>query len=75
MKLKRVIFRADGDQIAGYGHVVRALSLASILKKRYRCVFIIREPDSFLKEQIQKVCDEIIDIPVQKTYEIESDFI
>lgn len=72
MKKNRIIFRADGDLVAGYGHVIRSLSLASILKKKYNCCFVIRNPDSFLKEQIIKVCDEIIEIPENVSYEAEA---
>ncbi|MCW3102566.1 MAG: hypothetical protein JWO09_1006 [Bacteroidetes bacterium] len=72
MKKKRMIFRADGDLVAGYGHVIRSLSLAAILKNKYHCVFIIRSPDVFLKKQIAEICDELIELPGNGTYKTEA---
>lgn len=63
MKEKRVLFRADGDLIAGYGHIIRTLALASMLKKKYTCVFISRQPDPFLKDQILKNGNQLIELP------------
>jgi UDP-2,4-diacetamido-2,4,6-trideoxy-beta-L-altropyranose hydrolase len=73
VKKNRIVFRADGNVIAGYGHVIRSLSLAATLKKRYRCVFIIQHTDDFLKAQIKEVCDELIEIPVTKDLLKESE--
>ncbi len=72
MDKNRIIFRADGNVVAGYGHVIRALSLASILKAKYRIVFIIQKTDAFLKEQIKNTCDELIEIPVSKNSDAEA---
>ncbi|MCE3278362.1 MAG: glycosyltransferase [Bacteroidetes bacterium] len=72
MKKHRIVFRADGDLIAGYGHVIRSLSLASILKSKYHCVFIIREPDQFLKQEIEKICSEIVEVPKAVNYNKEA---
>ncbi len=67
-----IVFRADGNLIAGYGHVIRDLSLASILKDKYHTVFIIQDPDDFLRSQIKNTCDEIIEIPATKNLVDES---
>ena len=67
-----IFFRADGNVKAGYGHVIRSLSLAAILKKRYNCVFVIQNPDSFLKIQIENICNQIIEIPVSENFLKES---
>jgi len=72
MKKKRMLFRADGDLVAGYGHVIRSLSLAAILKSKYHCVFIIRSPDPFLKKQIANTCDELIELPGNGSYKTEA---
>lgn len=72
MKKHRILFRADGSVIAGYGHVMRLLSLAAMLEGKYRCVFMIREPDAFLKEQILSVCDELITLPGTGSYAKEA---
>jgi UDP-2,4-diacetamido-2,4,6-trideoxy-beta-L-altropyranose hydrolase len=75
MKQKRILFRADGNTVAGYGHVIRLLSLSSILRKKYICSFIIQNPDRFLKNQIIQSCDEIIEIPATKNLKKEVTFI
>jgi len=75
MKKNRILFRADGSSNAGYGHVMRALSLAAILKKKFQCVFIIQNPDTFLRNQIKNVCDKIIEIPVTENLINESESI
>lgn len=64
MKKNKIIFRADGSAGAGYGHVMRLLSLAAMLKNKYTCEFIIQRPDAFLKNQITSVCDSIIELPL-----------
>ena len=67
-----IILRADGNLIAGYGHVIRLLSLASILKNKYKCIFLIQKPDDFLKLQIKTVCDEIVELPLSKNLTLEA---
>lgn len=64
MKKKRILFRADGNTVAGYGHIIRALSLAAILRKKYEIVFVLQETDAFLKTQIKNGSDQLIEIPV-----------
>ena len=62
-KKKRILFRADGNSIAGYGHVIRSLSLAAMLKKKFECIFLIQSPNAFLKDQIQLICKKTIILP------------
>ena len=63
-KKNKIIFRADGSTLTGYGHVMRLLSLAGFLNKKYRCEFMIRRPDAFLKAQILSVCDSVVELPL-----------
>ena len=72
MKKNRIIFRADGNVVAGYGHIIRSLSLAAMLKKKYHLVFIVQKTDDFLKKQIQNGCDELIEIPISNNGKTES---
>lgn len=72
LKKKRILFRADGSLAAGYGHVIRLLSLASILKKKYNCTFLIQQPDAFLKKQILEKCDELIELPASANFNKEA---
>lgn len=62
MKTK-IYFRADGNSGMGLGHVIRSLALADMLKPEFECVFIIRNPLSYLRDRILEVCDKIIELP------------
>ena len=68
LKKNKAIFRADGSAITAYGHVMRLLSLAGILKKKYHLEFVIQQPDDFLKKQITAVCDNITEIPITTNF-------
>jgi spore coat polysaccharide biosynthesis predicted glycosyltransferase SpsG len=72
LKKNKIIFRADGSTITGYGHVMRLLSLARILKKKYHLEFIVQQPDAFLKKQITTVCNTIKEIPITSDYRKEA---
>ncbi|GLR18857.1 UDP-2,4-diacetamido-2,4,6-trideoxy-beta-L-altropyranose hydrolase [Portibacter lacus] len=60
---KRVLFRADGNNKIGLGHVIRSLALADMLKEDFDCYFIIRSPLQTLKDQILHVCQSIHSLP------------
>lgn len=58
---KKVLFRADGNSIAGLGHLYRLFSLVEILKGSLEFVFLTHEtsmcsviPDAYNKEVIPK---------------------
>ena len=70
-----VYFRADGDGTIGYGHVIRSLALADMLKDEYRVVFIAKESTRLLESEISKSCEEIIWIPNHITLTEESAFL
>lgn len=75
MKKKQIIyFRADGNLKIGYGHVIRSLALVEMVQK-YDCRFVINTPDDFLKNEIQKVCTTLIELPVFKTLKDEANYI
>ena len=40
--LKKILFRADGNEEIGYGHVIRSLALADMLKENFECIFVTR---------------------------------
>ena len=65
MKFKKIIFRADGGGVIGYGHVHRLLSLAQMLHKNFNCTFVSHETPDFLQEELQQVS-----IPLVKTKSI-----
>jgi UDP-2,4-diacetamido-2,4,6-trideoxy-beta-L-altropyranose hydrolase len=61
--MSKIILRADGGKIIGFGHIYRLLALADILKGTFNLIFALHEPDSFILSEIQKVCDEVYIIP------------
>lgn len=63
MNKKRIIFRADGNSQIGLGHVVRSLALAAMLREEYECIFAIQSTEQALQEQINQVCQGIIQLP------------
>ncbi len=58
--MKKVIFRADGNEEIGLGHVLRSLSLAEMLKEHFTLIFAVRTPSNFLVDTIERICDEIM---------------
>lgn len=58
--MQRIIFRADGNSIIGLGHLFRVLALADLVKEEFSCFFAIREPDEFVKKQIEKEGMELL---------------
>lgn len=56
----RVVFRADGNGSIGYGHFVRSLGIADLIKDDFYCVFAIQSPTKYQQQEINKICKEII---------------
>lgn len=52
----KIYFRADADAKIGYGHFVRTLALADMLKKDFDCTFFTAEPTAYQKAEVEKVC-------------------
>lgn len=45
----RILFRTDGDNKTGLGHLIRSFSLASMLQQNFDCTFAVRKaPDAFI---------------------------
>ena len=59
---RKVIFRADASRKIGYGHFVRSLALADMLKDDFDCIFYTQEPTSYQREQVLDVC-QLVDLP------------
>lgn len=69
---QRILFRADGSKLIGYGHVIRLLSLSAILRRDYTCVFVTQNPDKYLADQIKENCDEMIVLPSSSNFKKEA---
>lgn len=59
---RKVIFRADASRKIGYGHFVRSLALADMLKDDFDCIFYTQEPTSYQREQVLDVC-QLVELP------------
>lgn len=54
--MKNILFRADADQNIGYGHFIRTLALADMLKDDFECVFCTQTPTEYQKNELSSVC-------------------
>ena len=56
----KIYFRADGNLDIGFGHVIRCLALADMLKEEFECVFVTRFVNKYIIEEIEKSCSSYI---------------
>lgn len=62
----RLVLRADGNSRIGLGHVMRLLALAEILQTDFaEQLFLIREPDAALVEQLRAAGLAVHELPAQ----------
>lgn len=50
----RIYFRTDASPAIGYGHFIRSLALADMLKEEFDCVFATVAPTSYQMEEVKK---------------------
>lgn len=53
---RKILFRADAGQSIGYGHFIRSLALADMLKEDFYCLFYTQTPTEYQKREMDKVC-------------------
>ncbi len=53
---KRIFFRADAGQSIGYGHFIRTLALADMLKDEFECMFYTQTPTDYQRKEMTAVC-------------------
>lgn len=72
-----IAFRVDASLSIGNGHVMRCLTLASILRdKGFNCIFICRDDPGNLIQLIQNRCFHVITLHVSSTLNnISSNFV
>ena len=56
---QKICFRADAGVNIGYGHFIRSLALADMLKEEFDCVFYTAEPTLYQIGELEKVCSFI----------------
>lgn len=54
--MQKIFFRADAGAGIGYGHFIRTLALADMLKDDFDCCFYTAEPTPYQKAQMDRVC-------------------
>lgn len=59
---KRIFFRADASSETGFGHFVRSLALADMLKDDFECIMVSCEPDANQKKMAEGVC-KLVELP------------
>ena len=57
--MQKICFRADAGVNIGYGHFIRSLALADMLKDEFDCVFYTAEPTPYQIGEMQKICSYI----------------
>jgi len=57
MVCKKIIFRSDAGSDIGYGHFIRSLALADMLKDEFDCQFVTQTPTDYQKKVLSEVCD------------------
>ncbi len=56
MTKHKIFFRADASATIGYGHFIRTLALADMLKEDFDCTFFTSSPSAYQIDEISKVC-------------------
>ena len=54
--MRKVYFRADAGSNIGYGHFIRSLALADMLKEDFDCTFFTQAPTEYQQQEVAKVC-------------------
>lgn len=63
---KKILFRADAGSEIGYGHFIRTLALADMLKDDFECVFYTQSPSEYQRKECEKVCP-LVELPADET--------
>lgn len=64
--MQRVCFRADASAAIGYGHFIRTLALADMLKNDFDCVFYTQYPSEYQRKECKNVC-KLVELPADDT--------
>lgn len=66
MKKRKIYFRADAGANIGYGHFIRTLALADMLKENFDCSFFTQSPTPYQLTEVTKTCPCIALDPASK---------
>ena len=59
---RKIFFRADAGPEIGYGHFIRTLALADMLKEDFDCTFFTQTPTDYQKREAASVCT-LVELP------------
>ena len=59
MSKRKVYFRADAGYGIGYGHFIRTLALADMLRNEFECIFFTSSPSAYQIGEMERVCKYI----------------
>ncbi len=62
----KAILRADAGVNIGYGHFIRSLALADMLKEDFDCTIVTQSPTAYQQAEASKVC-KLIGLPADET--------
>lgn len=62
MNKRKAYFRADASSEIGYGHFIRSLALADMLKDDFDCTFFTQSPTGYQQKEVAKVC-KLVSLP------------
>lgn len=63
---KKIYFRADAGAGIGYGHFIRSLALADMLKSDFECVMFTQEPTPYQISEAENVCP-LVSLPADES--------
>lgn len=66
MSKQKVYFRADAGPKIGYGHFIRSLALADMLKSDFECVMFTQTPTAYQIAEAENVC-QIVPLPADES--------
>ncbi len=66
MSKQKVYFRADAGPKIGYGHFIRSLALADMLKSDFECVMFTQMPTAYQITEAENVC-QIVPLPADES--------
>lgn len=55
--MPKIYFRADASAQIGYGHFIRTLAIADMLKDDFDCKFYTSSPTEYQIRELEKICD------------------
>ena len=56
MTRRKIFFRADAGAQIGYGHFIRTLALADMLRDDFDCTFFTQSPSEYQQREAEEVC-------------------